>query len=300
MAVSISFGSGKGGVGKSMLVANMAIFLAKAGFKVCIADLDISGADIHILFGLFEPKRSISDFLSHQINSLDEIATTFNYFGGIRLLPGTGDTLQNANLTFKEKQRLIKAINQVDADVLLVDVGAGASLHTLDFFMMTDMQICVTTPEPTAIMDFYTFLQLATIRKAMSGFLSQDEVSKALKENTFTSLAEIFAMTEALQPGAKEKIQQALYSFNPLLVVNMVGTGARLNVMKLKKLAQTYLGIYLPDLGEIPDDPALQEALRTYIPVSESVPGSAAARALAGIAAKLEKLIRLFQKKRSS
>lgn len=300
MAVSISFGSGKGGVGKSMLVANMAILLAKAGLKVCIADLDISGADIHILFGLFEPKHSISDFLSHRINSLDKIATTFNYFGGIRLLPGTGDTLQNANLTFKEKQRLIKAINQVDADVLLVDVGAGASLHTLDFFMMTDMQICVTTPEPTAIMDFYTFLQLATIRKAMSGFLSQDEVSKALKENTFTSLAEIFTMTEALQPGAKEKIQQALYSFNPLLVVNMVGTGARLNVMKLKKLAQTYLGIYLPDLGEIPDDPALQEALRTYIPVSESVPGSAAARALAGIAAKLEKLIRLFQKKRSS
>ncbi|MDR3088619.1 MAG: P-loop NTPase [Desulfobulbaceae bacterium] len=298
MTISLSVGSGKGGVGKSMLAANLAILLAKAGRRVCIADLDLGGADIHILFGMFAPRRSLSDFLRRDAANLEEIILDVPGFHNLRILPGAGDTLQTANMTFAEKQRLLRALSAIDTDVLLLDIGAGVSLHTLDFFMMSELQICVTTPEPTAVMDFYTFLQLSTIRRAMSAFSTQHPVNKALREKSFKSLAEVLALAETMQPGAKMEIEAALRFFNPLLVVNMVGAGARVNLLKLRQLSKNYLGIFLPTLGEIPFDAAVQEALRSFIPVAESAPRSAAGQALSSIADKAGKVIDLCLRKR--
>ena len=59
MTITISVGSGKGGTGKSMVIANLAMLLAKAGRRVCVIDLDVGGADIHILYGLFEPDNLV-------------------------------------------------------------------------------------------------------------------------------------------------------------------------------------------------------------------------------------------------
>lgn len=298
MAITISFGSGKGGTGKSMVVSNLAALLARGSRRVCVADLDLGGADIHILYGLFEPELSLSDFLTRRALSLAEIAHPLPTFGNLQIIPGSGDTLQTANMSFQEKQRLLRALAAIDTDVLLVDVGAGSGFHALDFFMSTDIQICVTNPEPAAIMDFYTFLQLATIRRALGGFLAKSEVGRTLKEKRYQSLAEVFADAESIQPGAKALAQQALQSFNPLLITNMVGTNARINQLKLRKLASRYLGISIPSLGDIPFDGMVQEAMRSYLPICEHSPGSPASAALAAIAARLDRVIDLFIDKR--
>lgn len=298
MAITISVGSGKGGTGKSMVIANLGLLLAKAGRRVCVADLDLGGADIHILYGLFEPETTLTDFLTRKVDSLAEITHTLDSFGGLQIIAGSGNTLQTANMTFQEKQRLLRGLSSIDTDILLIDVGAGTSFHALDFFMFSDVQICVTNPEPTAIMDFYNFLQLATIRKALSSFLSTGEVGKALKEHRFESLAEVFALAEEIQPGAKEHAQQALTSFNPLLITNMAGVNAKINQLKLRKLVSKYLSIYIPDLGDIPLDNTVKEAMRAYLPVCEYSPKAPASQALAAISAKLEKVIDLFNKKR--
>jgi flagellar biosynthesis protein FlhG len=156
----------------------------------------------------------------------------------------------------------------------------------------------VTNPEPTAILDFYNFLQLATIRQALSGFLSQSDIGKALKDRNFQTLTEVFALADEIQPGAREKIQQSLTSFNPLLVTNMAGENATINKLGLRKLAAKYLGISIPDLGEIPYDAAVQESVRAYLPVCEYFPKAPASLALAAISAKLERVIDLFNSKR--
>lgn len=298
MTVTISVGSGKGGTGKSMVVANIGLLLAKAGRRVCVVDLDLGGADIHILYGLFEPESRLTDFLTRKVETLGEVARTLGSFGNLQLIAGTGDTLHTANISFQEKQRLLRGLGSIDTDVLLVDVGAGTGYHALDFFMFSDIQICVTNPEPTAIMDLYTFLQLATIRKALSSFLSQSEVSRTLKDRNFQTLAEVFALAEEIQPGAKKAAQQALEHFNPLLITNMASTNARINQLKLRKLVSKYLGITIPDLGEIPLDRTVQEALRDYLPICEHSPKAPASQALAAISAKLDKVIDLFNRKR--
>lgn len=299
MTITISVGSGKGGTGKSMVIANLALLLAKAGRRVCVVDLDVGGADIHILYGLFEPDRTLTDFIIRKTEDVTELIHTLNLYG-VQLIPGTGDTLQTANMTFQAKQRLLRSLKTIDTDVLLIDVGAGTGYHALDFFMFADIQICVTSPEPTSIMDFYTFLQLSTIRKALGSFLSMGEVGRTLRERKFESLSEVFEVAEAIQPGSRVKAQAALETFNPLLIVNKVGSGAKINLLKLRKLASKYLGIYLPDLGEIPYDEAVDEALRAYLPVAEFAPNSPASKALNEASVKLNKVIDLYLRKRST
>lgn len=299
MTITISVGSGKGGTGKSMVVANLGVLLAKTGRRVCVVDLDLGGADIHILYGVFEPKSCLTDFLTRKVGTLEEAAQSLlGSFGNLKIIAGSGDTLRTANLTFQEKQRLLRGLSALDTDVLLIDVGAGTGYHALDFFMFSDVQICVTSPEPTAVMDFYNFLQLATIRKALGGFLSQGEVGKALKERHFQSLSEVFALAEEIRPGSLEQTRKALETFNPLLITNMSAVNAKINQLKLQRLASKYLGISIPNLGDVPYDEAVQAALRAYLPVCEYSPQAPAATALASIGDKLQKVIDLFASKR--
>ncbi len=297
MTVTVSIGSGKGGAGKSTIISNLGILLAKAGKRVCLVDLDIGGADLHIMFGLFSPELTLTDYLARKVDSISSITHDLDFMDHLQLIPGTGDTLQTANLSYQEKRRLLRSISNIDADVVLIDVGAGTSYHVLDFFMHSDIQICVTLPEPTAIMDFYTFLQLATVRKTLSSFLSTSQVSSSLKNRRFETLAEVFQLAEEIQDGAKEKAQQALRYFNPLLITNKTGNGARLNRMKLQMMTNKYLGVSLPDLGEIPEDQCIVQAGRHYLPISEYDSSSPAATALQNISHKLIKVIDLFIRK---
>jgi flagellar biosynthesis protein FlhG len=296
MTVSISIGSGKGGTGKTMLLCNLALLLARKGKKVCLVDLDIGGADVHLLFGLFEPKYSLTDFLSRKVDSLKDTIHTFYAFNGLQIIPGTGNTLQTANMTFQEKQRLLRGLSSLDVDVVLIDVGAGTSYHSLDFFMFSDIQICVTMPEPTSIMDFYGFLQMATIRKVLGSFLSHSEVGNTLKKQNFSSLSEVFELAEKTQTGARQRAQKALRYFHPLLVINRDIPNTKVNKTKLKQLVAKYLGIDVPSLGEIPEDPAVKDALKAYMPVCELSPDAPASMAIIKITDKIEKIIELFNR----
>ncbi|WP_457577756.1 MinD/ParA family ATP-binding protein [Desulfomarina sp.] len=294
MATTISIGSGKGGTGKTMIIANLALLLARKGKKVCLLDLDVGGADTHLLFGLFEPKYSLTDFLTRKVDTLQNALHTFYSYNGLQFLPGTGNTLQTSNMSYQEKQRLLRAISTLDADVVLIDVGAGTNYHSLDFFMFSDIQICVTLPDPTSILDFYTFLQLATIRRVLGSFLSRSQVSSTLKKQHFTSLAQVFRLAEETQEGAREKAQHALKYFHPLLVVNRDSVNGRVNRKKLNSLTSKYLGIEIPPLGEIPEDNAVGEALKAYIPVCELFADAPASIALNTMADKIAKVIELF------
>ena len=295
MAVTISIGSGKGGAGKTMILCNLALLLAKKGKKVCLVDLDIGGADAHLIFGLFKPKHCLADFLGRKVDSLQDVVHTFYSLNGLQLIPGNNSTLQTANMSYQEKQRLLRGLKGLDADIILIDVGAGTSYHSLDFFMFADIQLCVTLPEPTAIMDFYSFLQLATIRKVLGSFLSSSEVSATLKKRNFSALSEVLSLAEETQAGAKEKAQKALHYFHPLLIINRDLANGKVNKTKLKEMVTKYLGIEIPPLGNIPEDKHVAGALKAYMPVCELSPEAPASVAMMEMADKIEKLITLFE-----
>lgn len=280
MATIVSIGSGKGGVGKSILAANLSMLLAKRGKRVVLADLDVGGADAHILFGMLNPPRTLTDFIDRRVERLDEVLQPISAHPFLQLLPGTGDTLATANLPYAKKKRLIRHFAQLQADVIVVDIGAGTSYHALDFFLMADHYVTVATPDPTSVLDLYRFIKLAAIRRVLSAFLSRDAVSEALSERDFSSIEEVVQAVAETDPNAREVASRTLQGFQPYLIVNRVSGKSRVNVLHLKKLLQEYVGGDLTTLGEIPDDPAVTRAVRSFLPVVECEPTAPAALAL--------------------
>lgn len=292
MACVISVASGKGGVGKSVVSVNLALVLARKGKQVVLADLDVGGADAHVMVGLLNPLLTLTDFLNHRIEHLDDLAQRLSIDPNLRIIPGTGDTLSTANMTYAQKKRLIRNFQNIRADVIIVDIGAGASYHTLDFFLMADHHITVATPDPTSVLDLYRFIKLAAIRRVLSMFMMRDVMAEGLANRDYSSVEEVLDVAGKTDESGRAFAETTLRAFQPTLVLNRVSGRARVNVLQLRKLLKEYVGGDLTLLGEIPEDPAMEQAVRAYVPVVQHAPSSPAAVALAKTADALAQLLR--------
>ena len=117
----IAVAGAKGGVGKSVFAANLAVYLSTKGFKTVIIDLDLGGANVHLYLGKnFLLKQNINDFLKKRVNTLEEIKVKSDY--GPYLIGGSSSELGTANIEFMKKMRLIKAIGNIDADYVILDL----------------------------------------------------------------------------------------------------------------------------------------------------------------------------------
>jgi flagellar biosynthesis protein FlhG len=292
--VLVSIASGKGGVGKSVTACNLGVMLARLGQRVVLADLDVGGADLHLMLGSFAAERRLSDFLARRVESLSDVLTPVGFCRGLQLLPGTGESLDSANPRPATKQRLVRALKRLDADIVLMDIGAGANFHTLDFFLAGDLRVLVATPEPASVVDAYTFIKLAAVRAIQLAVGSRAPAVAELVRADTKSLAAIIETVGAADPSAREAAEVVLASFRPLLVQNRVAPGARINLVRLNETLRQYVGSTVELLGEIPEDAAVGRAIRTFGPVADSEPDSPAGRAY------LETARRLFAGVRSA
>jgi flagellar biosynthesis protein FlhG len=163
MARIIPIASGKGGVGKSTMVANLGIALGKAGKTVLLVDLDLGGSNLHTCLGVNNPKLGLSQFIYKKVDHIEDLIVETPYpkvylIAGDGLIPGT------ANIPFFIKRKLIKELQGMVADFVLLDLGAGTTNNTLDFFLMSPTAMLVTVPETTAILNAYSFLKSALYR----------------------------------------------------------------------------------------------------------------------------------------
>ncbi|MGD9850809.1 MAG: P-loop NTPase [Nitrospirales bacterium] len=279
MATILSVASGKGGVGKSMVVSNLGLLLSRQGKRVILVDLDIGGANLHILFGMFHPPFTLTDFLTNRIKTLEETAHSINAFSQLKLIPGTGETLITSNLQHAKKKRLIRHLQKLDADIVLVDVGAGTSYHTLDFFLLADYYLAVATPDPTSVLDLYRFIKLAAIRKVLTAFLARDPVSEALLTKDFHSVSDVLESVGRTSESGMALAQEALKDFKPALILNRMTPKSRINTLQLQQLLKQYVGTTLTVAGNIPEDPQVHASILKYLPVVDFAPTSPAAKA---------------------
>lgn len=291
MGTLISVASGKGGVGKSVVSANLALALAKSGRRVILADLDVGGADAHIMFGELNPSVTLTDFLNKRVSRLENVAIPVTVHPNLRLIAGTGDTLATANMAYARKKRLMKQFQDLETDIVVIDIGAGANYHALDFFLMADIHLAVATPEPTSVLDLYRFIKLAAIRRVLACFLARSPLSEVLSNRDFMSVEEVMEVASATDIEGRDAAVATLQSFRPGLIINRMSSGSQVNVLYLRKVLHQYVGGDLMLLGEIPDDPAVSLAVRKFLPVIEAAPGSPAAKGLLAVTAAVKQLI---------
>jgi len=154
----IAVTSGKGGVGKTNIVGNLAVSLARTGKRVVIIDADVGLANIDIVFNL-RPEYNIRHVISGE-KSLDEVMLTTTH--GIRILPGGSGFADLTQLNEGEKLTLLTEFETLAgrADIIFVDTGAGISSNVLYFNSASDECLVVATTEPTSITDAYALMKV--------------------------------------------------------------------------------------------------------------------------------------------
>lgn len=158
----MTFTSGKGGVGKTCLTANIAAAMALRGAKVCIFDADTGLANINILLGL-RPEFTLEHVLRGEKTINEVVVTTA---GGVAVVPGASGIAACANLGPGEARRLVDALAALEGqyDYILIDSAAGVADHVLQFVEAAPTAFLVITAEPTSLTDAFSLLKLLNAR----------------------------------------------------------------------------------------------------------------------------------------
>ena len=283
----ISIGGGKGGIGKSLIPANLGIELARRGKKVVLVDADLGGANLHTTLGLEVPRRTLSDFIERKVSRIDEVVTPTG-IANLGLVSGALDHLDAANPKHAQKMRFLRHVQQLDVDYVILDLGAGTHSNVLDFFLVSDHGVLVLVPEPTAVENAYRFVKAAfwrRMRNVAQVFGYEGLLRTLMSQGTFRSPVELVATVTKRDPEAGRNLARQLAAFRPRLVVNQARTPADADIGQAVVAAwRKYFGLEMDYLGFIHYDDEMWRTLRARRPLLVERPDVPAARSFVTVA----------------
>jgi flagellar biosynthesis protein FlhG len=252
--------SGKGGVGKTHIAANMAIGLAVAGRRVLLVDADLGLANIDLVLGQ-RPRGDLGHVLTGRL-PLDQIVQTGP--GGIRWIPGASYLSGIERTDQRRREELLAHLTALETshDYLIIDAPSGIGRGVLHLAQQADQLVLVTTPEPTAVMDAYALLKALAVPAAA-------RKSSAGGAVWATSAAHTGRTAGSRKPPLGEV----------RLVVNMVTHRADADQVqkRIDLAARRFLGISVPMLGYVYCDGHVSQAVRRQQPLVLAYPHSQAA-----------------------
>ncbi len=291
----IAVGGGKGGVGKSFLCANLAVALAKSGYRAVLVDADLAGANLHTCLHMPAPPVSLADFVARREVDLGKLLQATG-IPNLQLIAGTGAHLGTPHPTSAQREQLIEGLRRLPADFVLVDLGAGSDAPVVEFFLVSDRGFVVMTPEPTAVENAYSFLHAAFYRRLCTELRAPsvralvDQAMDQRNERGIRTPLDLLREVAAMSPQAGTHFAAAVRAFRPRLVVNQVRTAADVKLgFAVRSVCRKYFGVDAEYAGYVNDDPAVRESVVARRPLVESHPHCDAAIYLKRIAGKLEK-----------
>ena len=248
----IAVTSGKGGVGKTFVSANLAAALAKLGLRVLVLDADLGLANLDVVLNLY-PKITLHDVFTGKAKLEDAVIRAP---GGFSVLLAGSGMVEYSRLTPEVRDDFLRIMNGLvpHYDVVLLDTGAGISDVVLFAVSLASEVLVVATPEPTSLTDAY-----ATV-KVLVGQQKRQTIRMVI--NQTARLGDGRAITVQLQ--------QVLDRFVP---------------------TEPGRPIKLVHMGDIPADPAVRQAIMRRQLLMQSTPSCPAAMAISQLALKLEESV---------
>jgi flagellar biosynthesis protein FlhG len=271
-------GGGKGGSGKSFLVASFGIQLAKAGKKTLLVDVDLGAPNLHTMIGVSEPAKSLSDFLHNKVKTLEEtvVSTCQPY---LFLIHGGRNSLEIANIAYAQKMKLLRAIYQLPYEYILLDLGSGTSFNTLDLFTISNTGIFISTPEPTAIENTYRFIRSVCQRKMKQALRRKDlhpwtrEALDIHTKSPVNSPASLAATVKKTQPEIGQVLEDVLQAFDFKLLMNQTRKQDSVSLgIHMCQVCEKHLGLQIEFLGNIRFDDRVHNAVCQMVPFVDKYP----------------------------
>jgi flagellar biosynthesis protein FlhG len=275
-----AIGGGKGGVGKSLITANISICLALMGHKVITIDLDLGGANLHTCLGVSIPDKTLTDYLNKRTKNLKDLVTPTS-IKNLSIISGAQDDLEIANLKHMQKSKLISKLSELDADYILFDLGAGTTFNTLDFFLQSEQGIITVLPEPTSIENSYRFIKSIFYRKLkmIEDFI---EIQPLLNQSMNAKISnqqltpkELIRKLSEINPHLGNKIFHEISKLRPKLIINQVRTQQDIDIgFSMKTICKRYFGIDLDYVGYLDYDASVWQSVKKRRPLILEFPNS--------------------------
>lgn len=274
MAIIIPVTSGKGGTGKSIFALNISIALAYKKKKVILIDLNLGSSDIHTLFGVESTTPGIGNIIFNKARSIKHLIMETEIYGlyfipGHSLFPGT------ANLKKSTREKIIKQIQLLEADYIILDLGSGCSDLNMDFFLISYPGILITTVEQTSIQDTYYFLKSILYYQLINTFPQKSKEREAIKsfvlsnneENNFNFLSVIDKVSQISSKSGKILMDKIRYFFSRV-IINKAGKKEDIQeAYELRNLIRKNLGISVEYTGFFLFDEAVRLSVEKRVPV---------------------------------
>jgi flagellar biosynthesis protein FlhG len=254
----------------------MAFWLARIGHRTVLMDVDLGGANLHTLLGIKSPDRTLNDFITRKFGELEDICIDTSE-KNLRLISGASDVLSLANPHFSQKIKLMTHLSRLDADYVVLDLGAGTSFNVLDFFLVAHKKLIVLTPEPTSIQNAYIFVRNAVYRK-LSRLSSKNPSLQALikiamdPKNVLKirTIKELFQfIEESDKTNIIEVLKKEIGDMHLGVVTNKVKNEKEENAGRIVQIvAEKYLTIPSTDLGCVSYDSHIHTMVSDMIPLT--------------------------------
>ena len=291
----IPVASGKGGVGKSLVAANLSVAFAQAGQRVVLADLDLGASNLHLVLGHHSPKNGIGTFLNDTKSNFDKVVADTN-IRGLRFIPGDTEIPGMANLKAPQLKALVNRLLSLksDTDILVLDLGAGTHTSILDFFLLSGQGIVVSAPAVTAVLNAYVFLK-NTVFRLMSTVFGKSPagsfLEKARKDGSGHQrlyIPQMLPEIKKIDPASHDKFMARITNYHPRLIMNFIEDPKDAEVaMKIRRSCEEYLDLKIEHLGIMYRDMIQDTALSSRLPIVLYKPQSVLSQAVYRIADKI-------------
>lgn len=293
MSQIIPIASGKGGVGKSLLAANVSIALGQQDKTVVLVDLDLGASNLHLVIGQRPSSNSLGSWFTEKSDFKDIIQPTD--YKNVSFIAGDSQIPDLTSLKYSQKVKLMRNLRNIDADFVILDLGAGTHQFILDMFLLSPQGIIVSAPAVTATLNAYLFLKNAcfrllytTFKRGTSGRDFIDELKKDPKALQKLYIPQLIQQLSQIDSETTKIFTSRMQQFRPRLVMNMIEEPKDAErATRIKNSCNQYLGLEVEYLGLMFRDVYQEKALASQLPVVVYKPQSVLGQAIYRIADKI-------------
>ena len=273
-------GGGKGGVGKSLISANFSLSLAKRGYKVIAIDLDIGGSNLHTCLGLEPPRSGLADWVLGRVAELKDVISP-TPIPNLQYISGSNDTLNIPQVIETRVNELMEQVRKLDADHIILDLGAGTHSLTTGFFLAADSGILSILPEPTSVENAYRFIRAVYYHRLKNANVPdgvKEVIDAAMDPKNILGMrtpADLMAIVDRLDKASADVLRESLKEFRPSIVINQVRSQVDVDVGRaIGSVCRRYFGIDVLYAGYLDYDNSVWKAVRAKRAVIQEFPHS--------------------------
>jgi flagellar biosynthesis protein FlhG len=281
----IVVGGGRGGVGKTLLAVNLGVYFAQLGRNVVLGDADPNGSNLHTVLGHDRPPLALPEELEE--GRAPPVETTVP---GLKILPTAYDPWTMAPKRPMRRSHWVGNLARLDADYVVLNVGASTGPAALDLFSEADAALCVAAPEPTAIESTYRFCR-ALFARRLKRVLAREPFKMRVLERALEGLPalptplDLVARIARFDGAVANLAATTLQELRPRLVVGKTRLKRDLDLgPAMVSLAERYLGVRMDYLGTIEQDDAVWLTARRRLPLLIDAPTAKSARNIERVA----------------